>query len=97
MTCCTEDSKGCKVALPSLTQAQAGTSSVTSQKKRNVEPYQKTELQKLLEDYKKELDMRCTSYVLSSESTTGFSSTLIKSVLKGNSGVKLMLVCIFGL
>ena len=83
VTCrCTEDSKGCKVASPSFAQPQAGTSSVRIQKKRNVEPYQKTELQELLEDYKKELDMRCTSYVLSSESTTGFSSTLIKSVLK---------------
>ena len=80
--CCTEDSKGCKVASPSFAQAQASTSSVRSQKKRSVEPYQKTELQELLEDYKKELDMRCTSYVLSSKSTTGFSSTLIKSVLR---------------
>lgn len=39
-------------------------------------------LHKPLKDYKQDLDKKGTGYVLSSESTTGFSSTLIKSVLK---------------
>ena len=56
--CCTEDSKGCKVMPPSFAQTQAGSPPDRIQKKRNVEPYRKTELQELLEDHKKELDMR---------------------------------------
>lgn len=79
MTCL---GKSCKVELPSFVQAESNAATFGQRKKRKVELYQKRELQELLEDYKEELDKRCMGYVLSSESTTGFSSTLIKSVLK---------------
>ena len=51
-------------------------------KTRSVEQYQKEELEELLDDHQEELNKRCGGHVLSSETTTGFSDALIKSVLK---------------
>ena len=50
-------------------------------KKRVVESSQKDELKELLEDYQKQLNKNCCGYVLSPETTTGFSDSLVKSVL----------------
>lgn len=51
-------------------------------KKRVVESSQKDELKELLEDYQKQLNKNCCGNVLSPETTTGLSYSLVKSVLK---------------
>ena len=73
--------QGCQVELLKVITEEAP--KILKQKKtRNVEPTQKDELRELLDNYEKELKKSCRGYVLSSESRTGFSNSLTKSVLK---------------
>lgn len=74
--------ESCGVELPSFESVNSDANKFRQQKKRTVQAYQKEELKELLEDYQKRLNKKCAGYVLSSETTTGFSVALIKSVLK---------------
>ena len=78
-TCkCLGDS--CVVELSAYVSVHSPATNLQGHKTRNVEQYQKEELKELLEDHQEELNKRCAGYVLSSETTTGFSDTLIKSI-----------------
>lgn len=83
---CNCSGQGCKVLIPSFAEAPNDTA-FRSHKERKVKTYQTAELEELLVDYKVELEKKCSSYVLSSEATTGFSSTLIKSVLRTSKNI----------
>jgi superfamily II DNA helicase RecQ len=77
---CNCSGSSCDVNLPTfgLTKQE----DVVIKQRRNVTKEQKKELFELLVDYQKELQGSCPAYMLSSDSTTGFSNCLIKSVLK---------------
>ena len=72
--------QGCQVDL--LKVIKEAPKNLKQKKTRNVDPTQKEELRELLDDYQEELKKWCCGYVLSSESTTGFSKSLTNSVLK---------------
>ena len=73
--------QGCQVDLLKVITEEAP-KKLKQKKTRNVDPTQKEELRELLDDYQEELKKWCRGYVLSSESTTGFSNSLTNSVLK---------------
>lgn len=70
----------CDVDLPTFGITKQEDVAIKQQRK--VTKEQKKELHELLVDYQKELQSSYPAYMLSSESTTGFSNCLIKSVLK---------------
>jgi superfamily II DNA helicase RecQ len=71
---------GCKVEMPTFVTISP--QQTTQKKKRQVKTQQKNELNELLMDFQKQLELRCPAYVMSSQATTGFTNSLIKSVLK---------------
>jgi len=84
---CSCSDSGCQVEQPSFL-------SDTSQQQRErktmkVSKQHKEELRELLADYQKQLEKSCPAYFkcMSSQSTTGFSNALIKSVLKNLMGI----------
>ena len=72
----------CVVPLLNLADKQTHTKGTTSRKSRKVDSNQKQLLQELLEDFRDELAAQGRSYFLPSEYSTGFSTMLIKAVLK---------------
>lgn len=72
----------CVILLLNLTDKQTPTKGATSRKSRKVDSNHKQLLQELLEDYRDELAAQGRSYFLPSEYSTGFSTMLIKAVLK---------------
>ena len=65
--------QGCEVDLLKVITEEAA-KNLKQKKNVNVELTQKEELRELLDDYQEELKEWCRGYVLSSESTTGFSN-----------------------
>lgn len=78
---CKCSGEGCEVAMPSYVQIEPPKK---GRRERQVKPHQMEELNGLLEDYEKELKIKCSGYVFSSQFTTGFSEKLIKSTLKNS-------------
>ena len=74
--------ESCNVEVPSLLPVKSDAANYRKPKQRTVQSFQKEELKELLEDYQQQLNEKCSGFVLSSESTTGFSTKLIQSVLK---------------
>ena len=72
----------CVVPLLNLADKKTCTKGATSCKSRKVDSNQKQLLQELLEDFRDELAAQGRSYFLPSEYSTGFSTMLIKAVLK---------------
>lgn len=69
----------CNIEVPVFANIPSTQKPIT---KRKVTKQQKDELRELLTDHKKQLELNCPAYVLSSEATTGFTDSLIKSVIK---------------
>lgn len=74
--------KECEVALPVFYSCETSEDDQKPQMVRQVQTYQKEELKELLNDYKSEQVAQCPVYLLPSETTTGFSDALIKSMLE---------------
>jgi superfamily II DNA helicase RecQ len=82
--CCVVCHQQCRCDDPSCYKyIRPKESNVVSQRnERFVEKYQKADLLELLQEYQKKLESQCPAYLFSYETTTGFSDSLIKSVLE---------------
>jgi len=71
----------CAVKMPEFVSKTAS-AEIPKRRERDVSKVQKNELFELLEEYKEQLEKNFPVYMFSSESTTCFTDSLIKSVLK---------------